>query len=41
VEDIEELTEIEVFLNNLDKKMSVIKEFIADVMGKMGLLEEY
>ena len=41
IENIEELTEINDFLNNLDKKMLSIRDLINDVMGKMGLLEDY
>ena len=41
IENIEELTEIQDFVNNLDKKMSSIRDLINDVMGKMGLLEDY
>lgn len=41
IENIEELTEINDFLNNLDKKMLGIRNLITDVMSKMGLLEDY
>lgn len=41
IKDIEELTDIENFINNLGEKMKVIRELINDVMGKMGLLEDY
>ena len=41
IANIEELTDITNFLNNLDSKMMDIRALIQDVMGKMGLLEEY
>ena len=41
IENIEELTDISDFVNNLGQKMHGIRDLIQDVMAKMGLLEEY
>ena len=41
IKDIEELTDIIDFVNNLDQKMKVIRNLIQDAMSKMGLLEDY
>lgn len=41
IQDIEELTDITNFINNLDVKMLDIKNLIQDVTSKMTLLEDY